>query len=76
MQREEILCDDEEFFRAQTRVWVDMQTEHRNCDILLVSKYWKESVLPHNPQAKRSEFYIYDRDSLIYGEVEGTDIRT
>ena len=74
MQREEILCDDEEFFRAQTRVWVDMQTENRKYDVLLVSKYWKESVLPRNPQTKLSEIYIYFRDSLIYGEVQGTDI--
>ena len=74
MQRGEILCDDEEFFRSQTRVWVDMQTENRKYEILLVSKYWKESVLPHNPQTKRSEFYIYLKDFLINSEVEGIEL--
>lgn len=74
MQREEILCDDEEFFRSQTKVGADMQTENRKYEILLVSKYWKESVLPDNPQTKRSEFYIYLRDSLINTEEEGTEI--
>lgn len=52
MQREEILCDDEEFFRSQTRVWVDMQTEDRKYEILREAQYWKASVLSLSPQTK------------------------